>query len=77
MTRLKENEIQITTEEYSMFLKFLLNFLQHDTNAEQLPEFCDMLFAKEYLKMLPEFQIKRYIFFLKSGSSRKGQQCIT
>ncbi|XP_013137006.1 PREDICTED: uncharacterized protein LOC106102142 [Papilio polytes] len=56
---IKENEIQITTEEYSMFLKFLLNFLQHDTNAEQLPEFCDMLFAKEYLKMLPEFQIKR------------------
>ncbi|XP_045537572.1 uncharacterized protein LOC106715738 [Papilio machaon] len=55
----KENQIQITTEEYSVFLKFLLNFLQHDSNSGQLPEFCDMLFAKEYLTILPQIQIKR------------------
>ncbi|CAG5030023.1 unnamed protein product [Parnassius apollo] len=55
----KDYQDQINTEEYSMFLKFLLNFLQHNTNSYTLSEFCDTLFAKGYLTMLPKCHIRR------------------
>ncbi|XP_047997276.1 uncharacterized protein LOC125234899 [Leguminivora glycinivorella] len=54
----KENLEQISTEEYGVFLKFMLNFL-YEATSEQQPEFCDVLFSKGYLTMLPQCQISR------------------
>ncbi|XP_063626405.1 uncharacterized protein LOC134798002 [Cydia splendana] len=54
----KENQGQLSTEEYGVFLKFMLSFL-YDAASEQLPEFCDVLFSKGYLIMLPQCQIDR------------------
>ncbi|CAK1584802.1 unnamed protein product [Parnassius mnemosyne] len=55
----KDYQDQISTEEYSLFLKFLLNFLHYNTNSYILSEFCDVLFAKGYLTMLPKCHIRR------------------
>ncbi|XP_063540452.1 uncharacterized protein LOC134749446 [Cydia strobilella] len=55
----KENQDQLSTEEYGVFLKFMLNFM-YDATYEQLrAEFCDVLFSKGYLIMLPQSQIDR------------------
>ncbi|XP_068620537.1 uncharacterized protein [Battus philenor] len=53
----KENQNQIDIEEYCVFLKFLLDFIYHNSNTEYLIQFCDMLFVKEYLTMLPKYHI--------------------
>ncbi|KAL0869614.1 hypothetical protein ABMA27_005868 [Loxostege sticticalis] len=55
----KDNLSQITTEEYSVFLKFLLSFFYENARREVLYDFCDMLFSKKYLTMLPHTQIAR------------------
>ncbi|CAG9795537.1 unnamed protein product [Diatraea saccharalis] len=55
----QDNQSQIATEEYGVFLKFLLLFLQENANREVLFEFCDVLYAKNYLTLLPHAQIER------------------
>ncbi|KAJ8717428.1 hypothetical protein PYW08_005827 [Mythimna loreyi] len=55
----KEHQTQISTEEYNVFLKLLLNFFYNNNNNECLPDFCEMLFSKGYLMMLPQVQISR------------------
>lgn len=55
----QEHQSQITTEEYNVFLKLLLNFFYDNINNENLPDFCDMMFSKGYLTMLPQVQIQR------------------
>ncbi|KAL4703094.1 hypothetical protein ACJJTC_018131 [Scirpophaga incertulas] len=55
----KDNQTQIDTEEYSIFLKFLLVFFEESSPRGNLGEFCDMLFSKNYLTMLPQAQIIR------------------
>ncbi|XP_026495448.2 uncharacterized protein LOC113400184 [Vanessa tameamea] len=52
----KENQNRIDTEEYGVFLKFLLNFMYEYTRTDILSEFCDILFSKGYLISLPESQ---------------------
>ncbi|KAM3956715.1 uncharacterized protein ACR2FA_009369 [Aphomia sociella] len=59
VTFTKENEKQISTDEYSVFIKFLLNFFYENSKSEELTDFCDMLFTKGYLVMLPQVQILR------------------
>lgn len=56
----QEYQNQLPTDEYGVFLKFLLTFLseQHKIVDIEL-NFCDMLFANGYLKMLPQVQIMR------------------
>ncbi|RVE46224.1 hypothetical protein evm_009114 [Chilo suppressalis] len=53
----KDYQTQISTEEYSVFLKFLLLYLQESGNREVQLDFCDVLFSKNYLTMLPHAQI--------------------
>uniref|UniRef100_A0A2A4JPK3 DUF4042 domain-containing protein n=1 Tax=Heliothis virescens TaxID=7102 RepID=A0A2A4JPK3_HELVI len=55
----KEHQLSIATEEYNVFLKLLLTFFYVNTNTEYIPDFCDMLFSKGYLMMLPQVQITR------------------
>ncbi|XP_075981651.1 uncharacterized protein LOC142980201 [Anticarsia gemmatalis] len=55
----KEHQSEISTEEYAVFLKLLLKFFYDNMNRECLPEFCDMMFSKGYLTMLPQSQISR------------------
>ncbi|CAB3242416.1 unnamed protein product [Arctia plantaginis] len=55
----KEHQNQISTEEYNVFLKLLLNFFYDNVNKDNLPDFCDMMFSKGYLTMLPQVQIQR------------------
>nr|XP_049700768.1 uncharacterized protein LOC110371196 [Helicoverpa armigera] len=55
----KEHQSSIPTEEYNVFLKLLLTYFYSNTNNECLPDFCDMLFSKGYLMMLPQVQITR------------------
>ncbi|KOB76614.1 putative sorting nexin 14 [Operophtera brumata] len=52
-----EHQNKIETEEYGVFLKFLLNFFYERGCADALPEFSDMLYTRGYLKMLPQVQI--------------------
>ncbi|XP_026763511.1 uncharacterized protein LOC113521998 [Galleria mellonella] len=59
VTFTKENEKLISTDEYSVFLKFLLNFFYDNSKCEELTDFCDILFAKGYLVLLPQVQIIR------------------
>ncbi|KAJ2948374.1 hypothetical protein O0L34_g7611 [Tuta absoluta] len=59
VTFTKDNHNQIPTEEYGVFLKFLLSFLNDNENAEILTDFCDVLFSKGYLTLLPQAQIIR------------------
>ncbi|CAG9133975.1 unnamed protein product [Plutella xylostella] len=54
----KENQSQMPSEEYGVFLKFLLGFLSAE-ESKHFPDFCDMLFGNGYLKMLPQVQIIR------------------
>ncbi|KAG7301685.1 hypothetical protein JYU34_014660 [Plutella xylostella] len=54
----KENQSQMPSEEYGVFLKFLLGFLSAE-ESKHYPDFCDMLFGNGYLKMLPQVQIIR------------------
>ncbi|CAH2235344.1 jg5913, partial [Pararge aegeria aegeria] len=54
-----DNLDTVGTEEYSVFLKVLLNFMYENVNTDVLPEFCDILFSKGYLIMLPKTQIIR------------------
>lgn len=56
----QDNQKQITTEEYGVFLKFLLDFFYDNAASDQLSDFCDVLFSKGYLTMLPQVQIARY-----------------
>ncbi|XP_049877255.1 uncharacterized protein LOC126374609 [Pectinophora gossypiella] len=56
---IKENQNQISTEEYGVFLKFLLAFLYENENIEVMSDFCEVLFSKGYLAMLPQAQIVR------------------
>ncbi|KAI8419838.1 hypothetical protein MSG28_008473, partial [Choristoneura fumiferana] len=55
----KDNQKQIATEEYEVFLKFLLDFFYGNAASDQLPDFCDVLFSSGYLAMLPQVQIAR------------------
>ncbi|XP_069361633.1 uncharacterized protein [Maniola hyperantus] len=55
----KDSLDMIGTEEYGSFLKVLMSFLHEQTNADVLPAFCDVLFSKGYLMMLPKTQIMR------------------
>ncbi|XP_060805399.1 uncharacterized protein LOC106137233 [Amyelois transitella] len=55
----KENQDQISTVEYAVFLKFLLTYFYENTRGEQLTDFCDMMYAKGYLTMLPRVQVLR------------------
>ncbi|KAF9794324.1 hypothetical protein SFRURICE_019047 [Spodoptera frugiperda] len=55
----KEHQNQISTEEYNVFLKLLLIFFYDNRNNEYLIDFCDLLFSKGYLMMLPQVQINR------------------
>ncbi|CAH2089780.1 unnamed protein product [Euphydryas editha] len=55
----KENQQEINTEEYGVFLKFLLNFMYENRKTDILPDFCDILFSKGYLIMLPQTQLIR------------------
>ncbi|XP_061720621.1 uncharacterized protein LOC133527577 [Cydia pomonella] len=64
----KENQGQLSSEEYGVFLKFMLNFL-YDATSEQLPEFCDVLFSKGYLIMLPQCQIDRNDIMVRNVST--------
>ncbi|XP_026744092.1 uncharacterized protein LOC113505529 [Trichoplusia ni] len=55
----KEHQTQIPTEEYNQFLRLLLSYFYDHPNAENVTDFCDMLFSKGYLMMLPQVQINR------------------
>ncbi|XP_045777878.1 uncharacterized protein LOC123875865 [Maniola jurtina] len=55
----KDNLDMIGIEEYGSFLKLLMNFLHEKVNADVLPAFCDVLFSKGYLIILPKTQITR------------------
>ncbi|XP_022816779.1 uncharacterized protein LOC111349775 [Spodoptera litura] len=59
ITFTKEHQNQISTEEYNVFLKLLLIFFYDNRNNEYLTDFCDLLFSKGYLMMLPQVQINR------------------
>ncbi|XP_052743669.1 uncharacterized protein LOC112052872 [Bicyclus anynana] len=56
---IKDNLDITGTEEYSIFLKFLLNFMYENSKTDVLPDFCDILFSRGYLIMLPKTQIMR------------------
>ncbi|CAH0713136.1 unnamed protein product, partial [Brenthis ino] len=55
----KDNQTIISTEEYGIFLKFLLSFIYENAKTEVLSDFCDFLFSKGYLITLPQIQIIR------------------
>ncbi|XP_059059627.1 uncharacterized protein LOC131852898 [Achroia grisella] len=59
VTFTKEYEKHLTTDEYSVFLEFLLNFFYDNTKSDDISDFCDILFAKGYLILLPQVQIIR------------------
>ncbi|XP_072942425.1 uncharacterized protein [Epargyreus clarus] len=59
ITFVKDNQNQINSEEYTIFLKLLLHFIYDTTQTEASMNFCDLLFSKGYLTMLPQNQISR------------------
>ncbi|XP_053614826.1 uncharacterized protein LOC128677769 isoform X2 [Plodia interpunctella] len=69
VTFTKENQNQISTVEYIVFLKFLLTYFYDSTKGEQLTNFCDMMYAKGYLTMLPQVQIVRRDMIVRKVST--------